>query len=105
MYFHFFWLFEWWHLDFYQDWTRSQGELNRLRSEPRTCLRENQNKEREPFLKIASSGTLARVLESLGELYKTFDHRILLAEAAIETLLENSCAFYDRQIILLNIVI
>ena len=30
-----------------------------LRSEPRICLRENQNKGKEPFFKIASSGTFS----------------------------------------------
>ena len=34
-----------------QNWPR----LKHLRSEPWICLRKNQNKEKEPFLKIASS--------------------------------------------------
>ena len=38
-------------------------------SEPRICLREGQNKEKEPFLKVASWGALERALESLGQLY------------------------------------
>ena len=84
--------------------TRSRWRLQRLRSEPRVCLRKIQNKEEEPFLKIASSGTVAKALESLGELYEILDHRLLLTEAIIEIFLENSCTFYDRQIILLNIV-
>ena len=73
-------------------------------SEPRICLREGQNKEKEPFLKIASWGALARALESLGQLYKILDHRLLLTKAVIEMFLENSCTLYDRQITLLNIV-
>ena len=36
--------------------TRSQSQLKRLRSELRICFRANQNKEKEPFLKIALSG-------------------------------------------------
>ena len=38
-------------------------------SEPRICLREGQNKEKEPFLKVDSWGALERALESLGQLY------------------------------------
>ena len=45
----------------------------RLHSEPRVCLGEDQNKEKEPSLKIASSETfsrnafiVARVYENLG---------------------------------------
>ena len=48
--------------------TRSRWRLKLLRSEPRICLRENKNKEKQPFLKVASSERLARVLESLDEL-------------------------------------
>ena len=48
---------------------------------------------------------MARVLDSLGELSKVLDHRHFLGETAIEMFLENSCTFYGRQIILLNIVI
>ena len=44
-------------------------------------------------------GELKRVL------YKIVDHRLLLREVAIEAFLENSCTFYDREIILLNIVL
>ena len=73
-------------------------------SELRSCLRKIQNKEEEPFLKIASLGTVARALESLSELYEILDHRLLLTEAIIEIFLENSCKFYDRHIVLLNIV-
>ena len=57
--------------------------LKHLRSEPIISLTENQNKEKETFLKTASSGTLPRVLESLGELYKILDHRLLLEEVVI----------------------
>ena len=32
--------------------TRSQWGLKRLSSEPRTCLRENENKVKEAFLKL-----------------------------------------------------
>ena len=42
-----------------------------MRFEPRSCLRENKNKEKKPFLKIALSGTEV----NLGELYKIIDHR------------------------------
>ena len=45
-----------------------------------------------------------RVLKSLSELCKVLDE-ILLTEAAIEMFLENSRTFYERQIILLNIVL
>ena len=48
---------------------------------------------------------VARILESLGELSKILDHRLTLTEAAIEIFLENSYTFYDRQIILPNIVL
>ena len=34
---------------------RSRRRLKRLRFEPRICLGENQNKEKEPFLKIGST--------------------------------------------------
>ena len=34
--------------------TRSRWRLRRLRFEPTSRLRENQNKEKEPFFKIAS---------------------------------------------------
>ena len=76
-----------------------------MRSEPWICLRKNQNKEKEPFLKIASLGTLARVLKSLGVLYKILDLRVLVTETAIEMFLENGSTFYNSQIILLNIVL
>ena len=67
--------------------------------------------KRKQKLKIASSGAFSgnaslivvRVLESLSELSKILDHRRLLTEAAMEMFLENSCMFYERQIILLNI--
>ena len=36
--------------------TKSLSQLKRLRSELRICFRENQSKEKEPFLKIALSG-------------------------------------------------
>ena len=39
--------------------TGSQWRLKRLHSELRICLGENQNKRKELFLKIASSGTLS----------------------------------------------
>ena len=71
--------------------------IKRLRSELRICLSENQNKEKKPFLKIASSETLARVLESLGELYKVLDCRLLLTKAVIEMFLESSCTFHNKQ--------
>ena len=45
---------------------------------------------------------VARVLDSLGELYKILDHELFLTEAVIEMFLENICTFYERQIILLN---
>ena len=48
---------------------------------------------------------LARILESLGELSQILDLRLTIAEVAIEIFLENSCTFYDRQIILTNIVL
>ena len=47
--------------------TRSRWRLKRLRSEPRICLIENQNKEKEPFLKIASSGAFSCNALSLQE--------------------------------------
>ena len=43
--------------------------------------------------------------ESLGELSKILDHRLSLKEAAIEMFRESGCTFYDRQFILLNIVL
>ena len=46
----------------------------------------------------------ARILESLGKLYKILEHSLLLTEAATPMFLENKCTFYDRQIILLKIV-
>ena len=39
--------------------TRSQWRLKPLRSEPRICLPENENKEKKSFSKIASSGTFS----------------------------------------------
>ena len=39
--------------------TRSRWRLKRLRSEPRICLTENQNKRKAPFLKITLSGTFS----------------------------------------------
>ena len=39
--------------------TRSRWKLKCFRSEPRICLSENQNKEKQLFLKIASSGTFS----------------------------------------------
>ena len=39
--------------------TRIRWRLKRFCSEPRTSLRENQNKEKEPFLKIASLWTFS----------------------------------------------
>ena len=66
-----------------KNYTRSWWRLKHLRSEPIISLRENQNKEKETFLKTASSGTLPRVLENLGELYKILDHRLLLEEVVI----------------------
>ena len=82
--------------------TRSPWRLKFLRSEPWICPTENQNNRKAPFLKIASSG---RILESVGELSKIHGHSFSLAEAVIEMFLENGCTFYDRQIILLNIVL
>ena len=37
---------------------------------------------------------------SLGKLFKILGHRLSLTEAVIEMLHENSCTFYDTQIIL-----
>ena len=48
---------------------------------------------------------IARILESIGELSKILDHRVSLIEAALEEFLENVRTFYDRQIVLLNIVL
>ena len=45
---------------------------------------------------------IARILERLGELSKPLHHRLSPTEAAIEVFLENSCTFYDKQIILLS---
>ena len=39
---------------------------------------------------------------SLDELSKIFDHKLLLTEAETEMFLENSCTFYEGQIILLK---
>ena len=48
---------------------------------------------------------VAKILESLGELSKILVHKLSLTEAVTEMFLENSCTFYDREIILLNIVL
>ena len=48
---------------------------------------------------------ITRILESLGNLCQILDHRLTLTEAAIKIFLENSYLFYDRQIILPNIVL
>ena len=44
-------------------------------------------------------------MESLGELSQILDHRLTLTVAAIGIFLENSYTFYDRQIMLPNIVL
>ena len=63
-----------------------------MRSEPRICLREYQTKRKVPFLNIVLSGIL-------GELSKSFHHRLLLTEAAIEIFLENGCTFSEYYLI------
>ena len=47
---------------------------------------------------------VAKILESLGELFKILDYRPLLTEVAIEMFLEKNRTFYDRQIVLFDIV-
>ena len=39
-----------------------------------------------------------------GKNFRVLDHRLSITEAAIEMLPENSCTFYDRRTILVNIV-
>ena len=46
-----------------------------------------------------------RVLESVGDISKILDHKLLLTETDTKMLLENSCTFYDRQIIPPNIIL
>ena len=85
-----------------------------MRSEPRSLLRENQNKEKENCWKIASSEIfyckdssqqeIERVSVSFDELSNILHHRFLLKEATIEVFLEKSCRFYETQIILFNTV-
>ena len=52
-----------------------------------------------------SCSIVAETLENLGELSKVLDPRLSPTESAIEMFLENICTFYDRQIMLLNIVL
>ena len=74
-------------------------------SELKICLRENQKKRKAPFLNFFQCFIVARVLGRLGELSKILDNRLSLTEAVIEIFYENGCTFYDRQIILFNIVL
>ena len=86
-------------------------KFKRLRSEPRIFLGENQNKQKQTFLKMLHQEhflvmlDLEKISESLGELYKILYHRLLLTEAFIEMFRKNSCTFYGRQIVLLIIVL
>ena len=84
--------------------TRSRWRLTSLCSEPRICFRENQNKEKEPFLKVALSEHFFVMLHR-GKNFRELHHRLSLTEAAIEIFFENSCMLYDTQIIPLNIVL
>ena len=92
---------------------RNPWRHRRLRSEPTSRLRENQNREKELFLKIASSRIFSYycfitgwTTKSLGEL----DLKFLIIDMHSQKQStrcvpwKNNCMFYNTQIILLNIV-
>ena len=81
--------------------TRSRWRLKCLRSELRICPRENQNKVKEPFVKLLQQESFFVTLHH-GENFGEFDPRPSLTETVIEMFFGKSCTLYDTQIITLN---
>ena len=75
----------------------SWWRLKRWGSEPRICIRENQNKVKEPLLKLLY---LYRWKN-----FRELDPRSSVTDVAIEIFYENSCTIFDRRTIPLNIVL
>ena len=81
--------------------TRSRWRLKCLHSELRICPRENQNKVKEPFVKLLQQESFFVTLHH-GENFGEFDPRPSLTETVIEMFFGKSCTLYDTQIITLN---